>query len=348
MRRWVGAVSIGCLLAVCLWRPGQAELWQPSGGHTQVPIWPGTPPDARRLPGPEYAVTRVSAGTSPRFAGKPVTGVGNVSQPTMTIYAPRRRSTNAAVVVFPGGGFEALAIDLEGTEACDWLTSDGITCILLKYRVPSTPYDWRCNCRPDDLTLPVPALEDAQRTMRLVRFHARDWHIDPHKIGVLGFSAGGYLVAAISTNFNRRLYAPADAADQQSARPDFAMAIYPGHLATAGGTLNPNVAVSRQTPPTFLVQAEDDYTDGVRQSLVYYMALAKTHVPAELHIYPRGGHAFGLRMTNLPITHWPELADAWLRTIGVIGTSTEVTRAAIHQSHRPHGERPRQDSGAVP
>jgi acetyl esterase/lipase len=164
----------------------------------------------------------------------------------------------------------------------------------------------------------LPALQDAQRTVRLVRFQSNEWHIDPHKVGVIGFSAGGYLVAEISTNFKRRLYAPVDAADKESARPDFAMAIYPGHLATHDDKLNPNVPVSRETPPTFLVQAEDDYTDGVHQSLVYYAALAKAGVPVEMHLYAQGGHAFGLRRTQFPIAAWPRLAEAWLRTIGML------------------------------
>jgi acetyl esterase/lipase len=244
--------------------------------------------------------------------------VTNVSRPTMTVYAPKGRNTGAAVVVFPGGGFQVLAIDLEGTEVCDWLTSRGITCVLLKYRVPGVPYEWQCDCRPHDFALSVPALQDAQRTVRLVRFHAAQWHVDPHKVGVIGFSAGGYLVAEVSTNFERRLYTPVDAADQESSRPDFAMAIYPGHLATDDDKLNPNVPVSRDMPPTFLVQAEDDYEDGVNQSLVYYAALAKAHVPAEMHLYAHGGHAFGLRRTKSPITAWPKLAEAWLRTIGIV------------------------------
>lgn len=294
----------------------QAKVWQPSAGHTQIPLWPGTPPDAQPVPGPEYAVTGTSA--KPQFAGKPVTGIHNVSRPTMTVYAPAGKNTGAAVVVFPGGGFEELAIDLEGTEVCDWLTSRGITCVLLKYRVPSVPYDWHCQCRPDDFALSLPALDDAQRALRLVRSHAAQWHIDPHKIGVIGFSAGGYLVAEASTQFKRRSYPPVDAADKESARPDFAMAIYPGHLATDDDKLNPNVPVSRDTPPTFLVQAEDDYTDGVNQSLVYYTALAKAHVPAQMHLYAHGGHAFGLRPTKFPITRWPQLAETWLQTIGMI------------------------------
>ncbi len=236
----------------------------------------------------------------------------------MTIYSPKGKHTGAVVVVFPGGGFQVLAIDLEGTEVCDWLTSNGITCVLMKYRVPSVPYDWHCDCRPHNHAISTQSLEDAQRTIGLVRLHAAEWHIDPHKIGVLGFSAGGYLVAEISTNFSHRLYPPVDAADKESARPDFAMAIYPGHLATDADKLNPNVPVSRDTPPTFLVQAEDDYVDGVQQSLVYYTVLAKARVPAEMHLYAHGGHAFGLRPTKLPITRWPRLAEQWLKSIGMI------------------------------
>lgn len=302
-----------CLLVVCGGAYAKTVTWQPAAGHTQIPLWPGTPPDAQPVPGPEYTVTGHKL-----IGGKTVVGVYNVSRPTMTVYAPTGKNTGAAVVVFPGGGFQGLAMDLEGTDVCDWLTPRGITCVLLKYRVPSKPYDWHCDCRPHDFALSVPSLEDAQRALRLVRSHAAQWHIDPHKVGVLGFSAGGYLVAEVSTNFKRRLYAPVDAADKQSSRPDFAVAVYPGHLATDDDTLNPNVAVSRETPPTFLVQAEDDYVDGVNQSLVYYTALAKAGVPAEMHLYAHGGHAFGLRRTQLPITGWPRLVEAWLRTIGVI------------------------------
>ena len=312
---------LSCLLATCGVMHVQAKVWQPAAGHTQLFIWPHGPPDALPTPGPEYVLTGHKL-----IGGSAVTAVFNVSQPTMTVYPPSARNTGVAVVVFPGGGFVGLAIDLEGTEPCDWLTSLGITCVLLKYRVPSAPYDWRCKCRPNDLELSLPSLQDAQRTIRLVRTHATKWHIDPNRIGVLGFSAGGYLVAEISTDFERRLYAPVDATDLESARPDFAMAIYPGHLATHNATLNANVPVSRETPPTFLVQAEDDYVDGVRQSLVYYAALARKRVPAELHIYPRGGHAFGLRATSLPITHWPKLADAWLRRIGMIANRDPADR----------------------
>jgi len=304
-----------CLVLAGCGLSAETPGWQPSPGHTQVPIWPGKAPDAQPVPGPEYVVR-----SKELIGGSPVVGVYNVSRPTMTVYSPTGKNTGVAVVVFPGGGFEELAIDLEGTEVCDWLTSKGITCVLLKYRVPSLPYDWHCKCRPDDFVKPSLALEDAQRTMGLVRLHAAKLEIDPHKIGVLGFSAGGYLVAEISTNFQRRLYAPVDAADKESCRPDFAVGVYPGHLWVGGDAykLNPNVPVTRRTPPTFLVQAEDDNVDGVNQSVAYDIALKKAGVPVELHLYAHGGHAFGLRRTKLPITGWPELVETWLGTIGMI------------------------------
>jgi acetyl esterase/lipase len=197
--------------------------WQPSPGHTQVPIWPGAAPDPQPVKGPE---TIEPSGNTFPIAGRQVIGVNNVTQPTMTVYSPRGKNTGVAVVVFPGGGYQTLAIDLEGTEACDWLTSKGITCVLLKYRVTDVgPYP-KSGPYPES---PM-ALEDAQRTMGLVRLHAAERHIDPHKIGVLGFSAGGHLVAAISNHFEQRFYSAVDAAERESCRPDFGIAIYPGHL----------------------------------------------------------------------------------------------------------------------
>ena len=302
-----------CATFACGCSNAQAPVWRPSPGHVQVAIWPQTVPDTQDVPGAEYAAPVKDE----MVAGRPWVEVGNVSRPTMTIFSPKGKNTGVAVVVFPGGGFQILAIDLEGTEVCDWLTSRGITCVLLKYRVPGLPYDWHCNCRRDDFVRPMMALEDAQRTIGLVRLHAAEWRIDPQKIGVLGFSAGGYLVAEISTNFEHRLYPLVDAADKESCRPDFAVALYPGHLATHGG-LNPNVPVTRQTPPTFLLQAEDDHVDNVNDSLSYYTALKNAGVPAEIHLYAHGGHAFGLRHTQFPITDWPRLVEAWLRTIQMI------------------------------
>ena len=293
----------------------QTPAWQPSPGHTQLPIWPGAVPDAQPVAGPEAAATAKNL-----IAGRPWDYVVNVSRPTMTVYSPSGKNTGVAVVVFPGGGYQVLAIDLEGTEVCDWLTSKGITCVLLKYRVPNSGMHWdeKCKCQinPKSPT----ALEDGQRTVGLVRFHAAEWHIDPHKIGVLGFSAGGHLVASMSTHFKQRLYPAVDAADKESCRPDFAVALYPGHLwiDEKKFELNPDIHVTSQIPPTFLLQAEDDHVDNVNQSLVYYIALKNAGVPVEMHLYAQGGHAFGLRRTELPITGWPQLVETWLVTIGMI------------------------------
>lgn len=284
----------------------EGTAWQPSPGHTQVPLWPSAAPDARPAAGPEV---------SKRMKDPPPGGevVGNVSRPTLTVYSPTGKNTGAAIVVFPGGGYNILAIDLEGTEACGWLTSRGITCVLLKYRVPCAKVGPYRDCPS--------ALQDAQRTMGLVRFRAADWHIDPNRIGVLGFSAGGHMVAAMSTHFEGRLYPTLDDADKVSCRPDFAVALYPGHLAVPEKhfILNPDIKVTNRTPPTFLLQAQDDPVDPVENSLVYYTALRKARVPAEMHLYVKGGHAFGLRRTEAPITEWPQLVETWLKTIGIIG-----------------------------
>jgi len=296
----------------------QTSTWQPSPGHVQVPVWPGTAPNARPAAGPETATRRPNEHL---VAGKPWTYIENVTRPTYTVYTPKGKNTGAAVVVFPGGGYQILAIDLEGTEVCDWLTSNGITCVLLKYRVPRSGPSWQrdCNCRINPK--PQPALQDTQRTMGLIRLHAAEYHIDPHKLGVLGFSAGGHLVAAISNEYRQRAYTPIDSADRLSARPDFAVAIYPGYLWVEGRspiTFNPDLHVTRDTPPTFLLQAQTDSVDNVNQSLAYYVALKDAGVPTELHLYYNGGHAFGLRRTKDPITEWPRLVERWLRTINVI------------------------------
>ena len=307
-----------CVLAICVvcafsCLHAQTRAWQPSPGHTQVSIWPGAPPDAQPVKRPEVTTT---TGNESLVAGRPWVYVGYVSRPTMTVYAPKEKNTGAAVVVFPGGGYQILAIDLEGTEVCDWLTSREITCVLLKYRVPGEGQYPKSGPYPKS---PL-ALEDAQRTVGLVRFHAAEWHIDPHKIGVLGFSAGGHMVAAMSTHFGHRLYPAVDAADKESCRPDFAAALYPGHLSLAADSfrLNPDIRVTRQTPPTFLLQDEDDHVDRVEDSLSYYAALKKAGVPVEMHLYAQGGHAFGLRRTKFPVTGWPQLVETWLVTIGMI------------------------------
>jgi acetyl esterase/lipase len=305
------------LIAFCIALAGalhaETPTWQPSPGHAEIPIWPWEPPDAQPVRQPRND-TKINKDHP--VAGRPWTQIGKVSTPTMTVYAPKGKNTSAAVVVFPGGGYQILAIDLEGTEVCDWLTSKGVTCVLLKYRVPGEGLLPKSGPYPRS---PI-ALEDAQRTVGLVRAQAGRWQVDPRKVGVLGFSAGGHLAAAMSTEFRGRLYKPVDAADQESCRPDFTVALYPGHLWNEPKpfTLVPDIRVGKDTPPTFLLQAEDDPVDDVQHSLAYFAALKKAGVPVELHVYARGGHAFGLRPTELPITGWPRLVETWLGTIGMI------------------------------
>ena len=304
MKRLILALCVACASGNL---SAQTPAWHPAAGLTETPIWPGTAPDAQPMSGPEADTTTVK---DDLIAGKSVIRLGNIARPTMTVYPPKGANTGAAVVVFPGGGYRILAIDLEGTEVCDWLTSSGITCVLLKYRVPdSGPYP----------KSPM-ALEDAQRTVGLVRSHAAEWHIDPHKIGVLGFSAGAHLAVAVSTHFDQRLYQAVDAADAVSCRPDFAVVIYPGYLAMSdkGFAPNPDIHVTSATPPTFLLQTEDDHVAHVESSLVYYAALKAAGVSVEMHLYTEGVHGYGLRRTKLPVTGWPQLVETWLRTIGMI------------------------------
>ena len=238
--------------------------------------------------------------------------------PTMTVYSPKGTNTGVAVVVFPGGGYNGLAIDLEGTEICDWLTSKGITGVLLKYRVP-TPKVGRYKESPL-------ALQDAQRTLGLVRFRAAEWHIDPRKIGVIGFSAGGHLVAAISTHFDKRSYPAVDAADQVAAARISPIALYPGHLSPwhpdRSGSVDRHKAIRvqsehychQQYAAHFFVAGPERPGGRCQKFDGLLLALRNAKVPVELHLYAEGGHAFGLRRTKFPITEWPQLVEKWLGT----------------------------------
>jgi acetyl esterase/lipase len=299
------AVALGSFAAAPT-MSGQAPVWPPSADQTTIAIWPGTAPGAPTNLLPEANVTTPSDNV---VAGRVVIRISNVVKPTITIYKAQGVTNGPAVLVFPGGGYKRLSVDLEGTEICDWLNSIGVNCVLLKYRVPdSGPYP-----KP-------PALQDAQRAVGLVRLHAAEWGIDPRRIGVLGFSAGAHLAAAVSNIYEKRIYDPIDEADQQSCRPDFAVVIYPGYLALADQNFapNPEIRPNANTPPTFVVQAEDDPVH-VENSLVYYQQLKNAKVPAELHIYSQGGHGYGLRKTGNPVAVWPQDVERWLHTIGTLG-----------------------------
>jgi acetyl esterase/lipase len=299
-------VGLAAVAAFCPGLFAQSSGWPPAPGHLTLPVWPGAAPGAKANPPAEADTTKP---TDPLVAGKYVARVGNVSVPTLTLYKANVSGPAPAVVVFPGGGYHILAIDLEGTEVCDWLNSIGVTCVLLKYRVPdSGPYPKVAD-----------ALQDAQRSMGLVRLHAAEWGIDPNRVGVLGFSAGGHLAAAISTHFDQRVYDPIDAADKLSCRPDFAVLIYPAYLAFPNKDFapNPDTQPTANTPPSFIAQAEDDPVH-VENAVVYFQELKNAKVPAELHVYAKGGHGYGLRRTELPITTWPKSVEIWLHTIKIL------------------------------
>jgi len=299
-------LALAAFAAFSLNLAAQPSGWPPSAAHPVIAVWPGAAPGA---PANAPAEADTTSAKDNLIAGRPLVRLGNVSVPTITVYTPKGKNTGAGVLVFPGGGYSILAIDLEGTEVCDWLNSAGMTCFLLKYRVPNTgPY-------PKSAA----ALQDAQRAMGLVRLHAAEYGVDPHRIGVLGFSAGGHLSAAISTHFDQRLYDPIDAADQLSCRPDFAVVVYPGYLALENKNFaaNADINPTAQTPPTFIVQAEDDPVH-IENSTVYFLQLKNAKVPAELHIYAEGGHGYGLRRTALPVTTWPQSVETWLRTIKML------------------------------
>lgn len=298
-----------------------APAWEPPAGLTQVRLWPGASPDMPE--GPKPAEVRFDVKKVPGFH---YTGISEVSVPTMTVFKPVGPNTGAAIVVFPGGGFRLLAIDLEGTEICDWVTSRGITCVLLKYRVPKSNHYWDRD-EKRHVTPPVPfALQDAQRAIKLVRARAAQLGVDPSKIGVLGMSAGGYLVAQTS-NIPQATYIPVDEADRLSSLPDFAIALYPGHLCRAGATLDSTIEVSKQTPPTFLLAAWDDPVNKICNTTVYAHALANAGVAAEVHVFADGKHAFGLRHRDRPIASWPSLVEQWLKAIGVLAPPGTAARA---------------------
>lgn len=276
-------------------------------GAESMDIWPKAAPGETTQIGEERDTT---SGKDNLIAGKRVIRLTNVSKPTITVFRPpREKDTGVTVVVMPGGGYQILAMDLEGTEICEWLNSIGITGVLLKYRVPAKLGSARA----------AAPLQDAQRTVGLVRYHASDWGLDPDKIGALGFSAGAHLAAALSNHFEKRTYEPADEADLMNCRPDFVALIYPGLLTekNAGKELSPEFKTLAGAPPTLLIQAEDDPVH-VENSLLYYAALKDARVAAEMHLFAKGGHGYGLRRSELPVTAWPSLAEKWMRSLDVL------------------------------
>ena len=285
--------------------PAQAPKPEP------IPLWPGSAPgDAGKDVGEEKDTTKPDASTPPDSPNY-IIRLGNVSKPTIAVYKPPAdKDTGAAVVVCPGGGYSILAMNLEGTEICEWLNSIGVTGVLLKYRVPARRGEGR---------EPAP-LQDVQRAIGMVRHRASEWKIDPNRIGVLGFSAGGHLAANVSNNFSPRSYPAADDADRASCRPDFSVLIYPAYLVQKEDKtkLTPEMKVTEKTPPTFITMTQDDPI-GIENVYGYAAALKDAKVPCEVHVYPVGGHGYGLRPGKNPVsTAWPRLASEWMKAQGLL------------------------------
>lgn len=292
---WMNGLLLACLCAMAV--QGQAPR--------VIELWPGDAPGEVPTSEAERDQTKDTDGL---VAGRRVIRLGQVSRPSLTVYpAPADKNTGATVLVCPGGGYHILAWDLEGTEVCEWLNSIGVNGVLLKYRVPKRAG------RPNH----EPALQDAQRAMGLLRSRAGELGIDPGRIGVLGFSAGGHLAAVLSNQYGTRTYLAVDAADQLACRPDFAVLIYPAYLTDKdqGDRLRPEVPVTTNTPPTFQSITQDDPVR-VETSLLYSLALKQAGVPNELHVYPSGGHGYGLRRTANPATYWPDRVADWMRYSG--------------------------------
>jgi acetyl esterase/lipase len=264
-------------------------------------VWPGLAPGETTAGGEEKLEEQ-------KPGQREVKRLTNVSKPTLTFFRPpRNRDTGTSVVICPGGGYHILAMDLEGEEVAAWLNSIGVTGIVLKYRVP------RKEGRPPHEA----PLKDAQRAVSLVRSQANQLALAADRIGILGFSAGGHLAAAASTNFDQRTYEAIDAADEVSCRPDFTVLVYPGYLVDKEGKLSPEIRVTKDCPPTFFAHAYDDGV-GPENSIGMFTALKQAGVTAELHVYASGGHGFGLRPSEHAASTWPVRCEEWMRGRGLL------------------------------
>ena len=274
-------------------------------------VWPGTPPGDTKSLAPEADQTK---DTDKLIAGRRIIKLGNVSTPQLAIYRPaKEKDTGTAVIICPGGGFSILAYDLEGTEVAAWLNSIGVTGIVLKYRVPARDPQQRW----------LAPVQDAQRTMSLVRSRAREWGLDPQRIGILGFSAGGTTAAYTALFDAQRHYAALDAADTIPCRPDFSLLIYSGGFVERGQTsltLPPGLTLTKAAPPLFFVHAFDDGVP-VQNALLLAAEVKKAGGSAEVHVYDTGGHGYGLRyVAEQPVTTWPRRAEEWLARRGLLGS----------------------------
>ena len=297
------------LLAALLLLPIWAEAQT-----TFLNLWPGTPPGpAAEAEGEERDLTKPE---DKLIAGSKIIKLGHVSTPQMHVFLPPKEKANGgAVLVCPGGGFSILAWDLEGTEVAEWLNSFGFAAIVVKYRVPTRGHGDALNETGNAPLKAVGPVMDAQRAISLTRTHADEWGIDPERIGIMGFSAGGETAGLAALLGDERLY-PALSENEPSCAPDFTLLIYPGGFYDKeSGGLKPYLKVTKDTPPMFFVMAQDDHVNPLNCT-VLFTELTKNEVPAELHLFTHGGHGYGLRPTLTPVTHWTRTAEHWLVELG--------------------------------
>ncbi|MDF9831289.1 acetyl esterase/lipase [Parabacteroides sp. PF5-6] len=291
MKAWMLPLCVGLILSV-----------KSMAQEVPVLLFPGG------APGETTSFIERADSEGGRTGGESVLRITNVGEPTITIYpAPEELSNGSAMLVCPGGGYNILAYDLEGDEVCEWLNEIGITAVLLKYRVP----------RREGLEKHAAPLQDAQRAMSYIRAHAEEYNINPNSIGVMGFSAGAHLSAMLSNTFETRTYPASDAIDKISCRPDFCLLVYPAYLDGEKFQLAPELKVTADTPPTMLIQTEDDKSY-INSSLFYYYALKEAGVPAWMHLYSSGGHGYGLRDTGSPVNAWPVRVEDWFVELGIL------------------------------
>ena len=259
-------------------------------------------------PGETGKMKQVDDLSGNKVAGCPVLRISNVSEPTLTFYpAPADRNSGVTIIVNPGGGYNILAYNLEGSEICKRFNSHGVNCVLVKYRVP----------RREGLEKHQAPLQDLQRAIAYTRSHAGEWKIDPNRIGVMGFSAGAHLAAMASNSYAERTYPQVDNFDNASLRPDFCVLIYPAYLDGENFSISPELKVTEKTPPTFIVQTQDDHRL-LNSSLFYYYALKEAKAPVAMSLYPSGGHGYGLRNTGDLVNEWPFRVMSWLHDIKMV------------------------------
>ncbi|HMC10488.1 MAG TPA: alpha/beta hydrolase [Pirellulaceae bacterium] len=284
-----------------------------AGEPLVVELWPGKVPDENDNIGAEYVRMSPKSERKQVEVFEPTRMVTNVTKPSISIFRPDKdKETGTAMLICPGGGYWNLYWQLEGEEVAAWLNSIGVTGIVLKYRVPRRPDE----PRGEPARRP---LQDAQRAVSLLRSRASEWNIDPQRIGMIGFSAGGHLAIATATSFDQRTYEPIDDIDKISCRPNFAIPVYSGYLkAKDKDELAPGLRVPAETPPVFLVHGSDDIVSPPEHSVFMYLALKRAGVPAELHIYASTTHDFGVRASDRPYSTWTDSCAKWLRDQGLL------------------------------